>query len=59
MVEFTYNNKIHTATKISPFKANYGQDPRMGFEGRRKGKYKAAGKFVERIKKFRRKQKRR
>ena len=45
--EFMYNNKIHTATKISPFKANYGQDPRMGFEGRRKGKYEAAEKFVE------------
>jgi len=51
-VEFTYNNKIHTAIKISPFKANYGQDPRMGFEGRRKGKYEAAGKFVERMKKI-------
>jgi len=50
--EFVYNNKIHAATKISPFKANYGQDPRMGFEGRRKGKYKAAGKFVEKIKKI-------
>ena len=24
----------------------------MGFEGRRKGKYKVAGKFVERIKKI-------
>ena len=52
MAEFMYNNKIHTATKISSFKANYGQDPRMGFEGRRKGKYKAAGKFVERMKKI-------
>jgi len=52
MVEFTYNNKIYTTTKISPFKANYGQDPRMGFEGRRKGKYEAVGKFVERIKKI-------
>ena len=52
MAEFVYNNKIHMATKISPFKANYGQDPRMGFEGRRKEKYKVAGKFVERMKKI-------
>jgi len=50
--EFTYNNKIHAATKVSPFKVNYGQDPRMGFEGRRKGKYKAAGKFIEKMKKI-------
>jgi len=52
MVEFAYNNKIHTATKMSPFKANYGQDSRMGFEGRRKGKYKVAEKFIERMKKI-------
>jgi len=50
--EFAYNNKIHTTTKILPFKANYGQDPRMGFEGRRKRKYEVVGKFVERIKKI-------
>ena len=50
--EFVYNNKIHTATKTSPFKANYGQDLRMGFEGRRKGKYEAAGKFIEKIRKI-------
>ena len=50
--EFAYNNKIHTATKTSLFKVNYGQDPRMGFEGRRKEKYKAAGKFVEKMRKI-------
>ena len=33
-----------------PFKANYGQDPRMGFEGRKKGKYAGAEKFVEKMK---------
>jgi len=52
MTEFAYNNKIHTTTKISPFKINYGQDPRMGFEGRRKGKYEAAGKFIEKMRKI-------
>ena len=35
-----------------PFKVNYGQDPRMGFEDRRKKKYEVTGKFVERIKKI-------
>ena len=50
--ESTYNNKIHATTKISPFKVNYGQDPRMGFKGRRKGKYEAAGKFVEKMRKI-------
>jgi len=56
-VEFMYNNKIQMATKTLPFKANYGQDPRMGFEERRKGKYKAVGKFVERMKKIQEKAK--
>jgi len=27
--KFAYNNKIHSATKVSLFKANYSQDPRM------------------------------
>jgi len=33
-----------------PFKANYRQDPRMGFKVRKKGRYKEAGKFVTKIK---------
>ena len=36
--EFAFNNKVHIATKISPFKANYGREPRMGFDIRKKGK---------------------
>jgi len=40
MAEFAYNNKVYTATKILPFKANYSQDPRMGFERRRRGSTK-------------------
>ena len=57
MAEFVYNNKIHAVTKTLPFKVNYGQDPRMGFEGRRKGKYEVVGKFIERMKKIQEKAK--
>ena len=32
------------------FKANYGQDPRIGFKGRKKRKYEGAEKFVEKMK---------
>jgi len=41
---------VHSSTKTLPFKANYRQDPKMGFEGRKKGKYKKAEKFIEKIK---------
>ena len=36
--------------KTSPFKANYGQDPRMGFKVRKKGRYKGAEKFIIKMK---------
>jgi len=49
-VEFAYNNKVHSSTQTMPFKANYGQDPRMGFKGRKKGKYEGAEKFVTKMK---------
>jgi len=35
---------------MSPFKANYWQDPRMGFEGRKKRKYERVEKFIEKMK---------
>ena len=38
------------STKILLFKANYGQDLRMGFEVRKKRKYKGAEKFVVKMK---------
>jgi len=44
-VEFAYNNKIYSATKVSLFKVNYGQDPRMEFEGRRKKRYETTEKL--------------
>jgi len=49
--EFTINNKTHTATKISPFMANYGKEMRMGGDIRRKGKVESATEFVQRMKK--------
>ena len=48
--EFAYNNKAHSSTQTTPFKANYRQNPRMGFEERKKGKYKGAKKFIEKMK---------
>jgi len=50
IAEFAYNNKIHSSTKTLSFKANYGQDPRMGFKVRKKGRYEGAEKFVIKIK---------
>ena len=50
MAEFMYNNKKHTATQISPFEANYGLSPRMGFEGRRGKRFEVAEEFTEKIK---------
>ena len=50
--EFTYSNKAYLSIKTLPFKANYGQDPRIGFEIKRKRKYKRAEKFVTKIKKI-------
>jgi len=50
--EFVYYNKTHSSTRMLLFKANYGQDPRMAFKGRKKRKYKEVEKFVEKMKKI-------
>jgi len=50
MAEFIYNNKVYSSTKTLPFKANYRQDPRMGFEVKKKRKYEEAEKFVVKMK---------
>jgi len=50
-VEFAVNNKVHTATKVLPFMANYGKKLRMGGDIRRKGKVESATMFIERMKK--------
>jgi len=49
--EFAINNKVHMATKVSPFIANYGKELRMGGDIRRKGKMESATELVERMKK--------
>jgi len=49
--EFMVNNKVHTATKVSPFMANYGRELRMGGDIRKRGKVEKTMEFVERMKK--------
>jgi len=51
MAEFAINNKVHTATKVLPFMANYGKELRMGGDIRKKGKVESAIEFAERMKK--------
>jgi len=48
--EFAFNNKVHTATNISPFQVNYEREPRMGFDIRKKGKNEKVKEFVREMK---------
>ena len=45
------NNKVHTATKVSPFMTNYGKELRIGGDIRRKRKVESVTEFMERMKK--------
>jgi len=40
---------MYSSTKTSPFKVNYKQDARMGFETKKKEKYKGAEKFMTKM----------
>ena len=51
LAEFAVNNKVHLATKMSPFMANYSRELRMGGDIRKKGKVEKTMEFVERMKK--------
>jgi len=48
---------MHLSTWILPFKANYGQDPRIGFKSRKKRKFQGMKKFIEKIKEIQEKAK--
>ena len=48
--EFAINNKVHTATKMSLFQANYRREPRMGFDIRKKERNEKAEEFVREMK---------
>ena len=49
--EFVVNNKVHMATKILSFIANYGRELRMGDDIRKKEKVEKAIEFIERMRK--------
>jgi len=50
MAEFAFNNKVHIATKMLPFQVNYGREPRISFDIRKKGKNEKAEEFVKEMK---------
>ena len=50
MAEFTFNNKVCTATKMLPFQDNSGRELRMGFDIRKKKKNEKVEEFVKEMK---------
>ena len=48
--EFVFNNKVHIATKSLLFKVNYGREPRIGFDIRKKRKHVKVEEFVRKMK---------
>jgi len=51
LTEFTVNNKVYLATKVSLFIVNYDRELRMRANIRRKGKVENVMEFSERMKK--------
>src|SRR6516164_5070980 len=49
MAKFAYNNKVHTMMKVTPFYANYGFHPRMGFKPRREGWVEEVTNFMKQM----------
>jgi len=51
IAKFVMNNKVHSATKVSPFMANYRRELRIRANIRRKRKVEKATEFAERMRK--------
>jgi hypothetical protein len=49
IAEFSYNNRIHSATRHTPFELDTGQHPRMGIEPPKTTMVEAAGDFASRM----------
>ena len=50
IAEFTFNNKMYIATKLSPFNINYRRELRMNFQIRKKEKHVKVEEFVKETK---------
>ena len=50
MAEFAFNNKVHIVTKMLPFKTNYGREPKIGFDIRKKRKNEKGEEFARKMK---------
>ena len=50
-MKFAVNNKVHSATKISPFIANYSRELRMEVDIRKKEKVEKTIEFIKKMKK--------
>jgi len=49
LAKFAVNNKVHMATKMSSFMANYSRELRIGGDIRKKGKVERMKKVHEKV----------
>ncbi len=49
LAEFAYNNKVHVATRQTPFELDAGQHPRLGVEPMRTSTVEAVDTFTRRL----------